>query len=106
MKGRAQSAALTSLQARRAAVPTPLNATSKPTKSKAKGASKPTVKAKPKAAEPSKPEATIRDGIPFLITKAMKALLREIGLTDEEIRQLMPAQAHERLNARVGARFV
>src|SRR6516225_8065709 len=34
-------------------------------------------------------------GIPFLITQKMKTALRARGLTDEEIAQLTPKQAHE-----------
>lgn len=99
VKARARSVALTSLQTRRAAVLAQPKAASKPARPKTKGASKPKVKAKPKAAEPLEPTAAMTASVPFMITNAMKARLREIGLTNEEINQLTPAQAHERLNA-------
>jgi hypothetical protein len=100
VKARARSAALASLRARRNAVPAQAKAASKPAKPKAKAPSKPKVKAKPKAADPTpEPDAATTASVPFLITNAMKARLREIGLTDDEISQLTPAQAHERLNA-------
>ena len=99
VKARARSAALTSLQAQRAAISAQPKAASKPAKPKTKSASKPKVKAKPKAEKPLEPAVVMTASVPFVITNAMKARLREIGLTDEEISQLTPSQAHERLNA-------
>ena len=98
VKARTRSAALTSLRARHAAVPAQPKAASKPSKPTTKGVSKPKVKVKLKAAEPPEPVAATTARVPFMITNAMKARLREIGLTDEEISQLTPAEAHERLN--------
>ena len=37
--------------------------------------------------------------IPFMITKAMKARLRDLGKTDAEIAALTPAEAHALLDA-------
>lgn len=99
VKARARSAALTSLQARRATVPAQPKAASEPARPKTKGSSKPKVKAQLKSAKPLEPSAAMTASVPFMITNAMKMRLREIGLTDEEIGQLTPAQAHERLNA-------
>jgi hypothetical protein len=39
------------------------------------------------------------NGIPFMVTQAMKAALHARGLTDEEIMQLVPEKAHEILMA-------
>jgi hypothetical protein len=36
-------------------------------------------------------------GIPFMITIAMKEALRERGLSDEDIRQMVPEDAHKLL---------
>ena len=38
------------------------------------------------------------NGIPFMVTQAMKAALRARGLTEEEIAQLKPEEAHKILN--------
>src|SRR5262249_9386936 len=38
-----------------------------------------------------------RDGMPFMITQAMKQQLRAQGVTDDAIRDRTPGQAHERL---------
>src|SRR5262249_41806215 len=37
-------------------------------------------------------------GIPFMLTQAQKEALRAQGLTNDEIAQLTPEQAHKRLN--------
>jgi hypothetical protein len=39
----------------------------------------------------------VRASVPFMITNSMKAELRDLGLTDSEIANLTPADAHELL---------
>jgi hypothetical protein len=46
------------------------------------------------AESPDAPPEPVEPGIPFMITHAMKETLRELGRTDEEIRNMLPAQAH------------
>ena len=37
------------------------------------------------------------DGIPFVLTRAMREALRRCGLTDSDISELTPGEAHKRL---------
>src|SRR6516162_2104042 len=49
------------------------------------------------ADEASADEKAQDRGVPFMVTQAMKARLRELGFKDEEIAKMNPAQAHARL---------
>jgi uncharacterized protein (DUF927 family) len=51
------------------------------------------------ADEASADEKAQDRGVPFMVTQAMKARLRELGFKDEEIAKMNPAQAHARLKA-------
>jgi hypothetical protein len=37
----------------------------------------------------------LADGIPFVITQAMRADLHKLGFRDEEISKMTPAEAHD-----------
>jgi hypothetical protein len=39
-----------------------------------------------------------RGSVPFMITMAMKQQLRDLGYTDEQIREMAPAEAHQIIN--------
>lgn len=48
---------------------------------------------------PAEQENVVDGGIPTMITQAMRKELRELGVTEEEIRQMTPADAHARIRA-------
>jgi hypothetical protein len=51
------------------------------------------------AQEETKSEPLLtRGSVPFMITTAMKQQLRDLGYTDEQIREMPPAEAHQILN--------
>jgi hypothetical protein len=51
------------------------------------------------AQEETKSEPSLtRGSVPFMITIAMKQQLRELGYTDEQIREMPPAEAHQIIN--------
>jgi hypothetical protein len=45
------------------------------------------------------PSELPQDGVPFVITHAMKGRMADLGYTPEEIRNMTPAQAHEALRS-------
>lgn len=51
----------------------------------------------PRPTPPPSSPSTGSEGIPFMITRAMKAQLKERGFTDDQIMNMTPAQAHSHL---------